>query len=525
MALKIRRGSDQARLQPGITPSEGELIYTTDTKQVFVGDGSTLGGIRVTSGVATGTQFALAGYATAGDVVSPTTNLIWSDTTNTLKIDAGVITANTQNIGRSVVNINGHFNSAAGQSLTFNRSRGYELVPQSVASGDVLGGINFNAYITNAYFTGSSISTNVATAPGAVGPNIVINFTSKSGTGPYSVTFSIPSQTAPTIAKSYTISGNSNDLYNGSFVVTASTTTSVTFFYLTDPGAFGTGATVMNLDPALSTDLNIFTSTSNGNRFKTLRVFNNGQIYVGPIASDFSSNAYDPSWNGQLNITSTQTTAGQTTAGAQLAMRTYANTTYAQNTNIVRYRGTVVTPTTILEGDQVHIVKYLGYDGTTTRSVASMIVYVDDPLSPGLGSAPGAIVFNVGTTGVAGALSPALRITSDLQTTFYGPTKYVGVKVSIPFYINVATTGTYSLSTTKEISMLLITNTGLTASIVMPPAPVDGQHVKFAVSGNSVTLTVSGTPTVLPTFAGVATDGTTFQYVYRASNTTWYKIG
>jgi hypothetical protein len=154
-----------------------------------------------------------------------------------------------------------------------------------------------------------------------------------------------------------------------------------------------------------------------------------------------------------------------------------------------------------------------------------MVVYVDDPLSPALSSAPGAIVFNVGTTGVAGSLSPALRITSDLQTLFYGPTKFLGFKVSIPYYVTVATTGTYNVSITKEITMLLITNTGLTASIVMPPAPVDGQIVKFAVSGNSVTLTVSGTPTVLPSFAGVATAGTTFQYVYRTSNTTWYKIG
>jgi hypothetical protein len=409
--------------------------------------------------------------------------------------------------------------------LTFNRSRGFEEVPQSVISGDVLGSINFNGYITNGYFTGSTITTNVAISPGAVGPNVVLNFTSKSGSGPYFVTFSIPNQTAPTVARSYTISGNANDLYNGSYVVSASTTTSVTFLYTVDPGAFGSGATVMNLDPALSTDINFFTSTQNGNRFKTLRVFNNGQLYVGPISTDFTSSVYDPTWNGQLNITSTQTTSGQTTAGAQLAMRTYANTTYAQNTNILRYRGTVVAPTTVLANDQVHAVKYLAYDGTNTRTVASMLVSVDDPLSPGLTVAPGQILFNVGTTGVAGALSPVLRITSDLQALFYGPTKYLGVKVASPAYITVATTGTYSLSTTKEFSVLLVTNTGVTASIVMPPAPLDGQHMDFAVSGNSVTLTVSGGTTVLPTFAGVAQPGDSFKYVYRELNTTWYKIG
>ena len=42
MALRLRRGTDAERL--AITPAEGELVYTTDTKKVYIGDGSTLGG-------------------------------------------------------------------------------------------------------------------------------------------------------------------------------------------------------------------------------------------------------------------------------------------------------------------------------------------------------------------------------------------------------------------------------------------------------------------------------------------------
>lgn len=45
MPLRIRRGTDQDRL--AFTPLEGELIYTTDTKTVFIGDGATPGGISV----------------------------------------------------------------------------------------------------------------------------------------------------------------------------------------------------------------------------------------------------------------------------------------------------------------------------------------------------------------------------------------------------------------------------------------------------------------------------------------------
>lgn len=51
MALRLRRGTDaQRQTLDGVSlpvPAEGELIYTTDTKKLYVGDGSTAGGIAV----------------------------------------------------------------------------------------------------------------------------------------------------------------------------------------------------------------------------------------------------------------------------------------------------------------------------------------------------------------------------------------------------------------------------------------------------------------------------------------------
>jgi len=46
MALRLRRGIDSERQL--ITPLEGELIYTTDTKILYIGDGVTPGGLQVT---------------------------------------------------------------------------------------------------------------------------------------------------------------------------------------------------------------------------------------------------------------------------------------------------------------------------------------------------------------------------------------------------------------------------------------------------------------------------------------------
>jgi cytoskeletal protein CcmA (bactofilin family) len=48
MALRIRRGTDAER--QSITPAAGELIYTTDTKALYVGDGTLVGGKLLASG-------------------------------------------------------------------------------------------------------------------------------------------------------------------------------------------------------------------------------------------------------------------------------------------------------------------------------------------------------------------------------------------------------------------------------------------------------------------------------------------
>lgn len=48
MALKLRRGTEANRTS--ITPAEGELIYVTDTKKLYSGDGTTAGGVLVTGG-------------------------------------------------------------------------------------------------------------------------------------------------------------------------------------------------------------------------------------------------------------------------------------------------------------------------------------------------------------------------------------------------------------------------------------------------------------------------------------------
>ena len=45
MALRLRRGTDAERLL--VTPLQGELVYATDTKKIYVGDGAVAGGVLI----------------------------------------------------------------------------------------------------------------------------------------------------------------------------------------------------------------------------------------------------------------------------------------------------------------------------------------------------------------------------------------------------------------------------------------------------------------------------------------------
>jgi hypothetical protein len=67
MALKFRRGTDSGR--SAITPAEGEPIFTTDTKKLYVGDGSTAGGVAVDTAVSDGDK---------GDITVSSSGATWT---------------------------------------------------------------------------------------------------------------------------------------------------------------------------------------------------------------------------------------------------------------------------------------------------------------------------------------------------------------------------------------------------------------------------------------------------------------
>jgi len=118
-----------------------------------------------------------------------------------------------------------------------------------------------SALATSIGGTGSGFTTSIATIKdegiiryevsnvtdvSATVPVTISSFGSKTGSGPYLVTFNIPSGGyKPNTGVNYTVSGNLNTAYNGVYTCTASTTTSITLSYPTDPGVYAGGTTTI----------------------------------------------------------------------------------------------------------------------------------------------------------------------------------------------------------------------------------------------------------------------------------------
>jgi hypothetical protein len=73
MALQLRRGTNAERAAE--TFAVGELIYTTDTKQIYVGDGSTQGGVLVSSSAASSPASLTQNLSLNGFNISGTGNI------------------------------------------------------------------------------------------------------------------------------------------------------------------------------------------------------------------------------------------------------------------------------------------------------------------------------------------------------------------------------------------------------------------------------------------------------------------
>jgi hypothetical protein len=90
-----------------------------------------------------------------------------------------------------------------------------------------------------AHQTGNVNESDELIIPGNLDPRNIINFISKTGSGPFLVTFSFEAiPTRPSVGAPYKIQGCTVESYNGVYICRASDTISITLEYPSDPGVF-----------------------------------------------------------------------------------------------------------------------------------------------------------------------------------------------------------------------------------------------------------------------------------------------
>lgn len=199
----------------------------------------------------------------------------------------------------------------------------------------------------------------------------------------------------------------------------------------------------------------------------------------------------------------------------------YRGTTVSVTGNITG--GNIITSGNINTGSNIIATGNLSVSQITTNSDVGIggLMNVFGNVSAGNLLTSGQVIAtgNIRTVGIVSASGNIIGNNISSTNTLQG-----NLLVTVPVYANItANATTYGLSTTNSLNILIANNTGYTVTLDMPALHQDGQICDFAVHGNTMTL-VKGIGNVLPTFAGSATVGTNFKYVYRSSNNSWYKI-
>lgn len=145
MALRFRRGSESDRTNPSFVPEDGEPVWIVDTKRLYMGDGSTAGGILVT-GSGGGSTPGINDLSSG--VVLTITDLA-STFDNDIEANADIVLGGGEINGTGNIDILG--NITASSTITSNIA--------NVNTLNVTAGINAGATINAPYFVGDHLGS------------------------------------------------------------------------------------------------------------------------------------------------------------------------------------------------------------------------------------------------------------------------------------------------------------------------------------------------------------------------------
>jgi hypothetical protein len=165
MPLKIRRGTNTER--SSVVLAEGEIAYTTDTQQLYVGDGSTLGGNAVggsgggLNNLVEDTSPQLGGNLdlnnnniTGTGNITVTGNL---DSRGLFSLGTNDVSSNSDSIRTLGITRATSTSATLGSQIAARRARGTIFSPTTILSGDVISDITSQGHDGSDYVTSTAI--------------------------------------------------------------------------------------------------------------------------------------------------------------------------------------------------------------------------------------------------------------------------------------------------------------------------------------------------------------------------------
>lgn len=318
MSLRIRRGLNSQRTS--VVLDTGEIAWATDTKKLYVGDGSTSGGVNILAG-------------------SVGTGLEWDNSTQTIRY--------TGALGSALSNIVEDLSPELGGDLNLNNK---------TINGT--GTINFTGGIT-------ASTLNLATGLSA---NLPLNTRNITGTGNINITGTITSSgtvTAGNISTTGTLTANTGlgaNLSLNSYTIGGTGTINISGNVTATQfvGNFNTiaGASIINGTTRAAT-LSRITLDTNGS-------ITSPAILINSAAVSFVTNTFSGS-SPYINFYVASSASAQT-----------------GSIGLIRSRGTTTSPSAVLNGDEIGSIVASAFSGTEFTLSTDVVSVVDGAVSAGV---------------------------------------------------------------------------------------------------------------------------------------------
>jgi len=411
-------------------PVEGELFYTTDTKGLYVGDDEGAANL-VSSAVVT-----VNGYQGAVDLV---TDDIPEDGSPANK---WFTDERAQDAVWAALEAGNSFNT--GITFSYNDSNG-----RLSASVTFPGSGTVNTGTTNslAYYTGNT--NEVDDAVGLQWNNNSKILTISEGTATLNTNTAFKdifvSNTYSDSFQSFTRYRRARGTLESPTTLQAGDGIHTILFDSYDGTNYNiSGGISVSLDSGGSTGISpgfmtFAVADSAGDIINNVRINQTGRLIVGPFVA-----ATDINESGAVSIIQTKSATSDIAA---LILSNQFTDTNGIRVNMLKTRGTFATPTPAVSGDQIGVIEYDAFDGTSVVRAAEVSVTINGAISTGV--VPGAITFK--TANSSGTLNNNSRMSAKGVEILTGALK-------LPVYAS--TTARDTALASPEAGMLVFIETG-----------------------------------------------------------------